>query len=196
MRINCTASVWLVIIASLATQAAHGDTPLVTITGGVDAVNSQNYAWKVTNNHDQPIVSIQFDHYRADTLVCPDGWSQDWKNRSMVGGKNAPGFVRAYVEKPADGIPANRSESFQMRISLSSNVMARPGKAIVKFADGTEVTVDNVEVPSAQSLLERNAMVIGMAVLFVVALTWHASRRKRLQAESTDTPAPPPADAE
>ena len=195
MRTNHALSALLVITALLAADSARADAPGVTITGGVDMENHQFYSWKVTNNSDQPLVSIQFEQYRGDTLDCPEGWTQDWKNRAMVGGgDDAPGWVRAYVENPANGLRTRHSIEFRLRVARG-DVLARPGQATVRFADGTETVVENVEVPSTQSMIERNAMVIGLAAIFIVVLVWHARRRTRLQEQTAGT-APPPAEAE
>ena len=191
MRFKCTRPALFVTIGLLSAATVRADDPRVTIAGGIEPDNPQFYSWDVSNHHDQPIVSIQFDHYRADTLECPGDWSQEWKNRAMVGGgKDAPGWVRASVANPVMGIPAGRAARFRMRISRG-DVLARPGKAVVRFADGTEVVVTGVEVPSAQTTIERNAMVIGMALIFAAALLLHARSRKGPQAEATTTAASP-----
>ena len=58
----------------------------MAIEGGVRPSNRQYYDWKVTNHHTSPIIYIEFPHYHADTFGAPAGWTQEWKNRAMIGG--------------------------------------------------------------------------------------------------------------
>lgn len=163
-----------------------GDEPKVMIEGGVRSDNRQFYDWKVTNHHTSPIIYIEFPHYHGDTFIAPAGWAQEWKNRSMVGGKNAPGWVRTNVESPTEGIPPGGSAGFQMRIARAG-ALARPGQVAVRFADGTELIVADVELPSAQSFLEQNIMVFGLGLIFVVALLIHFHRRRKPSLPATPT---------
>jgi hypothetical protein len=176
----------VVVVAALPFAAA--DEPKVTIKGG-QTDNPQFFSWTVTNRHSSPIVFIEFPHYHADTFIAPAGWAQDWKNRAMVGGgEDAPGWVRTSVSDPAEGIPTGGSAKFEMRLARTG-ALPRPGTVTVRFADGTEVMVANVEVPTAQSFLERNAMLIGLAAIFVIALLVHLRRRRtrRLVASSVSS---------
>ncbi|MFQ5804855.1 MAG: hypothetical protein ACE5I3_00230 [Phycisphaerae bacterium] len=158
--------------------AASADEPAVTITGGADGTG-QFYEWKVTNNHTSPVVYIEFPHFRGDTFSAPAGWAQEWKNRAMVGGgKPAPGWVRTSVKDPAQGISPGDSARFVLRVSRAG-ADRRPGKVTVRFADRTEVTVADVELPTAKSFLERNVMGIGLAAIFALALLVHFRRRRK-----------------
>ena len=163
----------LVVAAPVGAQDAK-----VTITGGVDD-SGQNYNWRVTNNYSSPIVSIQFPHFRGDLFTAPKGWSQEWKNQVKLGAKIAPGWCRTTAFKPEeDGIRRGRWLDFHMRLARGG-AMARLGTVTVRFADDTEVQVSNVEVPTAKSFIEENAMGFGLAVLFVIALLVHFRKRKK-----------------
>lgn len=164
---------------------ATADEPLVTITGGTDPHNAQFYKWSITNKHTSPVVFIEFPHYHADTFTPPFDWAQEWKNRAMVGGKDAPGWVRTSVETPTQGIQPGATASFEMRLARAG-ADARPGKVAVRFADGTKTVIAGVLLPSAKPLLERNAMAIGLATIFVIAVLVHLRRRrKRLPAAAS-----------
>ena len=167
------------------TLTAGADQPKVTIDGGVRAGNTQFYDWKVTNHHTSPIVYVEFPHYHADTFETSEGWAQEWKNRMMLGGKDAPGWVRARVDDPGRGIPPGGRADFEMRIARAG-ALPRPGNVTIRFADGTELVVANVEIPSDHSFLEQNIMVFGLAVIFLIALAIHLRRRRK-----SSTPVPP-----
>jgi hypothetical protein len=158
-----------------ATVAAE---PPVTIAGGVRPHNPQFYDWTVTNASTSPIVFIEFPQYHGDMFTAPPGWSKEWKNQSSAGAEDAPGWVRTSVGDPAEGIAAGESAQFELRVSRAG-ALARLGQVTVRFADGTEVVVADVELPSAQSLLERNAMVIGLVVIVAIALLIHFRRRSK-----------------
>jgi hypothetical protein len=104
------------------------------------------------------------------------------------GGKDAPGWVRTSVSDPAEGIPSGGSAKFEMRLARAG-ALPRPGTVAVRFADGTEVTVANVELPTAQSFLERNAMLIGLAAILVIALLVHLRRRRARRPAAASTAA-------
>lgn len=162
----------------LVTAPARDSGPAVTIVGGVRADNPQYFDWTVTNHHSQPIVFLEFPHYRGDTFIAPPGWENQWKNRAMAGARVEPGWVRTSTDDPLRGIPPNGSARFSLRLTRAG-ALARPGTVSVRFADGSEVAVGGVELPSAPSLLERNVMGIGLALIFVVALLVHIRRSRR-----------------
>jgi hypothetical protein len=168
--------------------AVAADEPKVTIKGGVDPDNPQYFSWTVTNRHTAPIVFMGFPQYHGDSFWAPDGWGQEWKNQAKVGGgEDAPGWVRTSVSDPAEGIPPGGSARFEMRIARAG-ALPRSGKIAVRFADGTEVTVANVEVPAAASFLERNAMLIGLAAILVIAVLVHLRRRRARRPAAAPSP--------
>jgi hypothetical protein len=175
--------------AAGAPLAARSEEPRANISGGVDADNRQLYEWTVTNLNTSPIVFIEFPQYHGDTFTAPSGWSQEWKNKASIGGgENAPGWVRTSVADPTRGIPPGGSAQFGLRVSRAG-ALTRTGKVTVRFADGSEVIVADVELPSAPTFFEQNAMLIGLAAIFVVALLVHLRRRRRQAApEATQVP--------
>lgn len=178
-----------------ASRGAMAQEPLVTIEGGALPNNSQMYEWKVTNHHTSPIVFIHFPHYYSDSFFAPAEWKPEWKNQMKAGADDAPGWVQASVADPTRGIPPRGSVTFGVRQSRGGSFLPRPGEVTVRFADGTTKVVANVELPTETSMLERNAMGIGLAVIFVIALTFHFRRhRKTASAASEASPesAPPP----
>ncbi len=176
-----------VCVACFAQAAAGQQAPKVTITGGPD-LTGHNYEWQVTNHYTSPIVFIEFPHFHGDTFFAPQGWKQEWKNRTMVGSKNAPGWCRASAASAGEGIPPGGTSRFGMRIARAG-AMARPGRVTVRFADGTETFVDGVTLPSAKGFIERNIMGIGLTLIAAIALLIHWKHRQGKRG------APPAADA-
>jgi hypothetical protein len=168
-------------------STAAADEALVTITGGTDPRNPQFYRWSITNNHTSPVVFIEFPHYHADTFAPPSDWAQEWNNRSMVGGRDAPGWVRTSVETPTLGIQPGATASFEMRLARAG-ADTRPGKVAVRFADGTQTVIAGVLLPSAKPFLERNALAIGLAVIFVTAVLIHLRRRRKRPPAAASSP--------
>jgi len=174
--------VWLVlgvsILIATSVSPARAADPPVTIER-VAAESQQFFKWKITNGHTSPIVRLHIPQYHGDLFDAPPGWDQQWKNKAAVGGgEDAPGWVKTGVERPVQGIQPGRSAVFQLRIARVGAV-SRPGTITVYFADGSEVAVAGVELPSAKSPLERHVMSIGLAVIFVLALLIHLHRQKK-----------------
>jgi hypothetical protein len=175
----CRAWWFGVLILVGSTQAVAADQMPVTIEGGVLPTNTQFYGWTVTNHHTSPIVYIEFPHYHGDTFNAPPGWSSEWKNQRRVGGgKDAPGWVRTSVADPVDGILPGRSAAFEMRVSREG-ALTRSGRVTVRFADGTETIVADVELPCAPGFTEQNIMLFTLAGIFVIALAIHLRRRRK-----------------
>ena len=61
--------------ADLVASPAAAQENLVVIEGEPDE-SGHNYQWTVTNQHDSPIVEIEFPHFRADLFTAPEGWRQ------------------------------------------------------------------------------------------------------------------------
>ena len=163
------------------------DDAKATIAGGVRSGNTQFYDWNVTNLHTSPIVYIEFPQYHGDTFTAPSGWSKDWKNQMKLGGgRDAPGWVRTSVENPAAGIQTGRSAAFAMRIARAG-ALARSGRVTVRFADGVETVVSDVELPCAPGFTEQRVTLFALVVIFVIALTIHFRRRHKASTSSTPT---------
>jgi hypothetical protein len=177
---------WLGVWLLLGPAMTVADEPKVTIAGGVRPGNQQYYDWKVTNHHTTPVVYLEFLQYHGDLFTAPSGWSQEWKNRAMIGGgKNAPGWVRTRAENSGAGIQAGRSAAFEMRIARAG-ALTRAGRVTVRFADESEIIIANVELPCAPGFTEQHVMLFALAAIFVIALAIHR-RRRRAAADTAAT---------
>jgi len=198
-RGNCAgrlvrAAGWLSLLALAGPRVLAADEPQVSISGGVDQTNRQFYRWTIVNRYTSPLVSVEFPQYHGDLFTPPDGWSQKWKNKASVGGgEDAPGWVRTAAKGPAQGIQPGGTVTFQLRVS-HAGALTRPGSVKVRFADGSEVVLKGVQVPSSQTFFEQNIMVFGMAVLFVIAVVWHLRNRRKSAAAAQAPPGTPHAE--
>lgn len=177
---------WVVAMAAAAGRAEPQ--PLVTITGGADG-SGQNYSWTITNRHSSPIVFIEIPHYRADTFVTPAGWQQECTNLMIAGQAREPGVCRAWPKPNASGLTPGRSAEFALRVAREG-AQRRTGTVLVKFADGTQVSIPGVEVPTRESVPERFAALIGMALIVGLLIVFQLrARRKAVSARPPGTPA-------
>ncbi len=166
-------------VAALAVGPARGQSPDVVIRGGADA-SGHNYQWIVENRSGQPIVWIEFPHFRADTFTPPRGWKFECTHLARLGaGRPEPGVCRAWVETPTMGIVPGSSARFYMRVARAG-ALRRFGRVRVRLADGTELSVAGVELPTAPSVGERYVLLAGLAVLpGVVGWVGYRSQKKR-----------------
>ena len=154
----------------LCNVASWGQTPdvadLVRITGGADGPG-QNYTWQVVNLSDSRIVSIAFPHYHADVFRIPDGWEQETTGLATAGSKDSHlgGIARAFVNDPERGLAQGFDAQFELRIARVG-AQRRPGEVTVKFANGTEVIVPDVELPTMKTFGEQYIMGFGLALIF------------------------------
>jgi len=163
-------------------SASAQEQPLATVEGGAD-VTGHNYTWTVTNQHSSPIVAVEIPHYRADLFFGPDGWSTAESTYLVnVGVKDRPGVCKAQAPSKTAGIPRGRSAQFKARINARG---AKRGRAevVVEYADGTRVTVANVEVPRAETLGEKHTLKIGFGVMFALFLGAQAIRHRKRNRE-------------
>lgn len=175
-----------VALVAMAALAQDDTKPRVRITGGVDDT-LQNYEWTVFNEYDSPIVWIQFPHERADLFRTPEGWDQKTTHLVNVGVPDVPGTCTALVESPSDGIAPNRSAQFGMRIA-TLGARPEPGVVRVRFADGEEISVGGVEVPTKPEEVNSAYYTLGFAVIFVivVGVGIYRQQRRRKRAGSQD----------
>lgn len=68
--------------------------------------------------------------------------------------------------------------------------LVRPGQVSVRFADGSETAVANVELPSKAGFLEQNIMAFGLGAIFVIALAIHFYRRRKASTPPVSTASP------
>jgi hypothetical protein len=138
-------------------------------------VSGQNYLWTVTNRHNSPIVYVQFPHYHADTFIVPPGWTMQCTNLAS----RQPGTCTAIADSRQTGIARGRSTEFGMRLANLSGHHARPGDVTVGFADGTETTVADVELPTPSSTPERLVALIGFVLVFGILVLVQLRRRRK-----------------
>ncbi len=163
---------WLVLLHSTALAAD----PKVTITGGAEDVG-HHYSWVVTNQHWSPIVRVEFPHYRAYLFHIPEGWSAETTNLVHVGTKDEPGVCVAVAPSTVEGIARRQSAEFGMQVG-DLRAKPRPGIVVVHFADGSEVRVDGVAMPTRVGVGDDHVPLIGLGLIFVVWLLLAAVRRR------------------
>ncbi len=161
----------------LQAAAAAGQSSPVTITGGPDE-SLHNYSWQVTNHHTARIVYIEFPHYRADLFSTPPTWTQKVENVSHFGWKDRPGTCMAEPAPPYTGLPPGGTAQFDMRIAAGG---ALPGKGSVRvrFEDGTEATIGDVEVPTKPEAGSAYLALVATGVIFVLFIIYNERRRRR-----------------
>ena len=171
--------VWIAATCAAGVASAVGQQPApVVIRGGADA-SGQNYEWVVENRGGQSIVWIEFPHFRADTFTPPAGWQFECTHLARLGaGRPAPGVCRAWVDSPAMGIVPGSSARFYMRVARAG-ALRRFGSVRVRLADGTELSISGVELPTAPSAGERYVLLAGLALLLaIVAFVAYRNQRK------------------
>ncbi|MFO0840500.1 MAG: hypothetical protein U1D55_18485 [Phycisphaerae bacterium] len=158
----------------------QADRAKVKIDGGPDETR-QNYVWKITNYHSSPIVYVEFPSHFADVFVAPNGWKSD----TSAGDKCV-----ASTSTPEAGI--RDSAQFTMRVSTRQPPTGR-GTVRVRFADGSEYLVPDVQVPRGQTVPERlatpAALITALAILIATA---RRRARRDKKSDSTDDETRPP----
>jgi len=188
-----------VVLAALATGAAAAP-PKVEITGGHNPA-AHSYVYMVSNRSDSPIVGVEFPHYRADTFTAPEGWQTASTFLVNVGVPDKPGVCKAFVERPSQGIPSNAKAEFALRIAPDGEQpVPASGEVVVRFADGSETTVADVEVPRPrQSRYQQLFEILGLGLLVAVWLgvraILHRRRRRGEPVETASGSGDEPADA-
>lgn len=149
----------------------------VTVEGGMDPTNRHYYSWTVTNTNDEPIVAVEIPHYRGLIFTVPPGWFKDVTERA--GGSAEVDVGRLLATAPTGGgIRRGQSATFSIQLH-ARGASAQRGNVIVGFADGTSVTIADVECPGKESWLTQNMTLVGMIGLVVAALVVHLLRRGR-----------------
>lgn len=163
---------------SLAAARAQDGSALATITGGRDQ-SGQNYEWTIRNLHTSPLVYMEFPHYFADMFVPPAGWELgECTNLMRVGGKEAPGVCRASATAE-NGIQPRLSAKVQMRLGRGGRDYHGKGTVTLRFADGKEARIANVQLPVAPSTMDRFIMPIGFAIVMALIILGRALSRRR-----------------
>ena len=156
----------MMFIVPLLSSIAAAQEPKVTITGGADKT-AHNYEWTITNKYTSPIVSVEFPHHHADIFKPPTGWTSE-----KVRGK----FI-AKANSPSARIFFNRPTKFTMRISAAEAIRGT-GTVKIKFADGSELDVDGVELPRKSSVFERFGGIIVLVLIIAAGLAINKIRKR------------------
>lgn len=147
-----------------------------SISGGADA-SGVTYRWTVTHEHTSPIVYVEFPHYHASLFFAPAGWTQRSTFLVNVGVADRPGVCTARAESAFSGIVRGRSGDFGMQVTAAGTRRGR-GNVIVRFADGTESVVADVELPVPETVGSKYLPLVGLSVIAIVALGVRALRQR------------------
>ena len=90
--------------------------PNVAISGGADD-SGHNYSWTIKNEHDSPIIFVEFPQYKAGVGIPPHGWKSKLTNPRGLGGRT--GFFTSQVDTAADGIAPGESATFGLTVTRS-----------------------------------------------------------------------------
>ncbi|MCH9002063.1 MAG: hypothetical protein IIC02_05765, partial [Planctomycetes bacterium] len=88
--------------------------PNVAISGGADD-SGHNYSWTIKNEHDSPIIFVEFPQYKAGVGIPPHGWKSKLTNPRGLGGRT--GFFTSQVDTAADGIAPGESATFGLTVT-------------------------------------------------------------------------------
>jgi len=177
-KIRRTGSLVLIVCTgTLAASSAQDQGDLVVIEGGPDH-SGHVYTWTVTNQHDSPIVEIEFPHFRADLFTAPEGWRQETTFLVNIGVAEKEGVCKAIAPSPAGGIAPGQSSAFSMRVAAKG---AQRGFATVtvRFADDTTKLIENVPLPQREAVLTRFMGLLGLGGVLVIVILVRSLRRGR-----------------
>jgi hypothetical protein len=132
----------------------------------------------VTNLHTSPITEASFPHYHAMLFFAPKGWTSESTFLVNVGVEDRPGVCTARAVSPADAIVPRGSATFSMQVSTRGTRRGR-GTVQLRFADGAEIVVPNVELPVPEGLGDRYVPLIGLGGIAAAFIVVRALRRRR-----------------
>ncbi len=152
----------------------------VTITGGLNRAERQ-YVWTVSNNGNQPVVSVQIPHYRGNIFEAPEGWEFEITNKAEVGMKNEPGLVTA---RATGGLAIRPGQSAEFRLRFAPGNLTAPADrvATVTLIDGSTLSIPGVEVPWPIPWLTRYGQLVVFGAIFLGFLIIQALRNRRKKA--------------
>lgn len=159
--------------------AANAEEAPVTIKGGF-LLDDGAYHWVVTNHSPVPIVVVEFPHYQARLFIPPPGWKSKSTNLVNVGVPKIWGTCRAWVDSRSQGIPPGGTAPFGISVT---QLESRPGLGVVtvELADGTKWKIENVEIPSPPTFIDRWGLLVCMAVFLGILALLAIRRRRREQ---------------
>lgn len=170
---------WVAIAAggfSYLSQAnANGseDMRRVDVTGGAD-FSGHEYTWTVTNLHTSPLVYVALPGHHVDLFTVPEDWTFQ---------RIASGLVATAGQGAA--IVTGRDATFKMRVEPKGAKRGR-GNMTVRFADGTQYIVRDVEVPQPESNAETYMPLLGLAMMLLVIIMARRKRARRRSVPDSD----------
>jgi cbb3-type cytochrome oxidase subunit 3 len=171
--------------AGITASTARAEGSRVVITGGADETE-HNYTWNVTNRSTSRIVRIELPHFAASLFSAPDNWKQGTPaemNLVRLGWNSNPGLCWTEPTAGNPGVGPGMTAVFSMQIAAVGALRA-PGTVTVKFADGTQVQVAGVQLPTQPVKTSPWTALFGMGLIFVLFIVYR-ERSKRKQAAST-----------
>jgi hypothetical protein len=127
------------------------------------------------------VVFVRIPHYRANLFRVPSGWKGDCTNLVQVGAKDRPGECIASILSGEVGIKPGSSAEFRVQIA-AGGARRMQGDLLLRFADGSVLTVGGVEIPGRESYGDRYVPLIGLAAIFGVWITARSFRKRRRSA--------------
>lgn len=155
------------------------------ISGGADT-SPNVYAWTVTNTHRALLVQVEFPNYRGALFFAPDGWTAECTSLADTSQDHTPGVCTARASPVGNGIASGRSATFRMQVAPAGAQRQR-GRVLVRFADGAEESIADVEVPGIEHASDRHVPLLGLSIIFVLWLVARAFRRRRAHRTAADT---------
>ena len=170
----------MLLVSLVGLGAAGITTPIqaadALIEGGADAAGF-SYEWTITNQRDSIIVQIEIPHHGASLLFAPEGWTVHCTNLVGLGVADPTGICTASVDHSGEGIAPHRTAKIRMQIASAGAKRGR-GNVLVRFADGTEVTITDIEIPTAEPGGDRNVPLYGLGAIMVIIIAARSARRR------------------
>lgn len=147
-----------------------------------------NYAWTVTNHTQKPIVELSFPHYQGDLFNGPDGWDVSQCTYLVnIGVPDEPGVCRAIAPNELAALRPGQSAEIALRIVNNPKAKRGRNDVTVKFADGSETVVPNIELPVPPPASESVVMLSALGVLLIAFLIFHSRKKKPAPAGGSDS---------
>ena len=169
-------------------QTAYAQRDPVTIQGGRQQENRQVWRWTVTNRSQSPIVYMRFPHFRGDIFSYPkDRWNEEITNRNEVGMVPRNGTFILRAKDPSTGLQPGQPLEIGIQVA-AKGAFSVLRDVEIRFADGTTVTVPDVDCPQEQPIWERNILLLGFGAMFLVLVIYRSLKGRRLKVESSQQP--------
>jgi hypothetical protein len=180
-RLPWSSLLWAALLLATA-AAAQTSRPAAEMTGGPDDTG-QWFEWRLSNNSLSPIVAIEIPHYQADLMELPPGWSFRWLEASAPEARRGRAWMFATAARPEAGVRPGSTVDVRMRIR-HGGVQTGRDSVRVRFADGRDYEIANVNTPREPGAMERYSTTFGFG-LIVLIIALAARRRRRRAAAPT-----------